>query len=461
MIKAVRFQNFKSWQDTKLVRFAPITGLFGTNSSGKTGLLQFLLMQKQTVESVDRSRVLYTGDERSYVDLGTFYDLIYKHEIPGQIQFAIRWELLPKPLRILNPERPSETLFRIQAMYFAARVEGTSDRIRVEQFFYRFDNFDNNKYKFGMKRRVEQTSATKGDYELIAEGYELKRNRGRPWSLPSPVKSYGFPDQVNAYYQNAGFLSELVLAFEDLFQNIHYLGPLREYPSRSYVWSGERPQDVGPRGQLAVPALLAAEASGEKISRGKGRPRQTIQERVATWLKDLGLIHSFDLKPIAPNRKEYEVRVRRSARSAEVFITDVGFGVSQILPVLVLCYYAPKGSTIILEQPEIHLHPAVQAGLADVFIDATTHRNIQIIVESHSEHLLRRLQRRIAEEKLKADDAALYFTTSANDKSKLEELKLDPYGNIKNWPKNFFGDELGDLAAMTEAAMRRKQAETE
>lgn len=456
MINAIIFRNFKSWQDTKLVRFAPITGLFGTNSSGKTSLLQFLLMQKQTVESVDRSRVLYTGDDRSYVDLGTFYDLIYQHKVPGQIQFGIQWSL-DKPLRIVDPERHSQTLFRIEKMNFIANIEGTNERIQIERFYYSF----NGEYEFGMRRLTQKDSRNKDDYELICKGYELKRNRGRQWPLPAPVKSYGFPDQVNAYYQNAGFLSELVLSFESLFQNLYYLGPLREYPSRSYVWSGERPQDVGQRGELSVPALLAAETSDEKISRGQGRPRQTIQERVATWLQELGLIHSFSLKSIAPNRKEYEVRVRRSARSTEVLITDVGFGVSQILPVLVLCYYAPPGSTIILEQPEIHLHPSVQAGLADVFIDAIRFRDIQIILESHSEHLLRRLQRRIAEEKLEADDAALYFTTSTNGKSRLEELDVDPYGNIRNWPENFFGDELGDLAAMTEAAMRRKQAETE
>ena len=69
----------------------------------------------------------------------------------------------------------------------------------------------------------------------------------------------------------------------------------------------------------------------------------------------------------------------------------MGIGVSQVLPVLVLCYYVPEGSTIILEQPELHLHPSVQAGLADVFIDVIKHRNVQILLESHSEHLLRRL----------------------------------------------------------------------
>jgi predicted ATPase len=181
---------------------------------------------------------------------------------------------------------------------------------------------------------------------------------------------------------------------------------------------------------------------------------------VAYWLKELGLIHSFSLKPIAENRKDYEVRVKRSSRSAEVLITDVGFGVSQVLPVLVLCYYAPEGSTLILEQPEIHLHPAVQSGLADIFIDAINTRSIQIILESHSEHLLRRLQRRIAEEQLIPDQTALYFTTMAEDgTSHLQQLELDLFGNIRNWPQDFFGDAMGDAVEMTNAQLNRREME--
>lgn len=181
-----------------------------------------------------------------------------------------------------------------------------------------------------------------------------------------------------------------------------------------------------------------------------------IEEKVAHWLKYLGLIESFNLRPIAENRREYELRVRQTTNSPEVLITEVGFGVSQILPVLTLCYLAPAQSTIILEQPEIHLHPAVQAKLADVFIDVIKNRGVQIILESHSEHLLNRLQRRMAEEQLVPSDLALYFTHMENGESKLEELKIDEYGNISNWPENFFGDEMGDLVAMTEAAIKRQ-----
>jgi len=95
MITEMRAQKFKSWLDTGPMRLAPITGLFGTNSSGKTSLLQLLLMLKQTVDSSDRQRVLNTGDDRTYVDLGTFYDIIHAHEIPGALSLSIAWGLKP------------------------------------------------------------------------------------------------------------------------------------------------------------------------------------------------------------------------------------------------------------------------------------------------------------------------------------------------------------------------------
>lgn len=442
MITQLHAENFKSWQDTGQIRMAPLTGFFGPNSSGKTAILQLLLMLKQTVESSDRQRVLHTGDEKSYVNLGTFYDIVHKHQ--GSISFSLNWQL-SKLLEIADPEgEPNEILFSIAVLSFAAKIWEVYKSLAVEKFSYSF-NFNDSNYQFAM-----ESSYDFDEYYLIAEGYVIKENGDRPW-LPPPVKSYGFPAQVNAYYQNASFLSDLVLAFEELFQNVYYLGPLRDYPRRTYLWGGESPKDVGQRGEFAVSALLASRAK-EKIT--------TVEERVAEWLRDLGLIYEFRLQPIAENRQDYEVRVRRSKGASEVLITDVGFGVSQILPVLVLCYYVPVGSTIILEQPEIHLHPSVQAGLADVFIDAIKTRNVQIILESHSEHLLRRLQRRIAEEQLSNEDAALYFCqTDDEGVSQLKTLQLDEFGNIHNWPEGFFGNELGELVAMTEAEMKRRMKE--
>jgi predicted ATPase len=453
MLTSLQVQNFKSWQDTGEIRLAPITGFFGANSSGKTAILQLLLLLKQTAESADRTRVLQLGDDRTYVDLGTFYDVTFGHHAPGVLAFELAWTM--PELKIDDPEgRPNRPLFATDKLRFAATIRGDKTGGAVEKFVYHLEKLDPPVH-FGMQRKGNGDKTKQ--YDLDVEGYTPKRTPGRPWPLPSPAKFYGFPDQVSGYFQNMGFASVFGLALEEAMSQVYYLGPLREYPHRSYIWTGEPPRDVGRRGELAVPALLAAQERNLLINRGYRKRRQRLDERVAQWLRELGLIDSFEMKALAPNRKEYEVRVRRTAGAPTVLITDVGFGVSQILPVLTLCYYAPEGSTLLLEQPEIHLHPSVQAGLADVFIDACRTRNIQILIESHSEHLLRRLQRRIAEEVLPANDAAFYFVQMQQAASHLHQLDVDMFGNIRNWPQDFFGDEMGDLIAMTEAAERRQQ----
>lgn len=459
MLTSLRLQNFKSWSDTGEMRLAPITGLFGANSSGKTSILQMLLLLKQTADSADRAQVLHLGDDRSLVDLGTFGDVLHRHAADESLAWSLGWDLA-KPLSPRDPEHAGRVLFSAGAIAFqasvSARANGSGPRVATDSFTYELRPRDS-----AGKAVVVGMSKTNDGYSLHAEGFEPKRVRGRPWPLPPPVKCYGFPDQVFGYYQNTGFLADVELAFEEMLAGIFYLGPLREYPRRQYSWAGAKPSDMGRKGERVVDALLASRGDHHKISRGKGRPRLSLEEMVAWWLRDLGLIQSFEVEPVAEGSNLYRVLVRRSQGAEKVPITDVGFGVSQILPVLALCYYVPEGSTIILEQPEIHLHPAVQAGLADVLIAAAKTRKVQILLESHSEHLLRRLQRRIAEEELAPSQAALYFcSTTGGGDSTLTKLELDLFGNITNWPKDFFGDELGELASMTRAQMQRRAAAT-
>jgi predicted ATPase len=247
-----------------------------------------------------------------------------------------------------------------------------------------------------------------------------------------------------------------------MLAGISYLGPLRNHPQRIYQWSGDTPEDVGQRGESAVAAILAAQQDGRKLNRGWKRPTKSFAEFVAQWLIDMNVIHSFEVKPVAKGRKEFEVLIRTNAWSPEVKITDVGFGVSQVLPALVQAFYCPPNSTVWMEQPEIHLHPQVQSVLADVLISAVqayqdgTARNVQLIVESHSEHFLTRLQRRIAEEVIKPSEVAVYFCENTKGGAVLKALDLNLFGEIGNWPIDFFGDQMGDMSARTIAAQRLK-----
>jgi predicted ATPase len=160
--------------------------------------------------------------------------------------------------------------------------------------------------------------------------------------------------------------------------------------------------------------------------------------------------------------------VKTSGQTVAVKLPDVGFGVSQVLPALVQAFYSPPNSVVWMEQPEIHLHPQVQAELADAFISAVSSRvksegkalidrNVQLIIESHSEHLLNRLQRRIAEGVISPDQVAIYFCKRSATGPQLEELKIDSDGNISNWPDDFFGDEMADIVARNVAAAKRAE----
>ena len=445
----MRLENFKSWQDTSNITLRPITGFFGANSSGKTSLIQAILLLKQTADSPDRSIVFHFGDRRTPVDLGDFEGVVHEHDTQSVLKILLGWKA-QKPITVTDTNT-SQRVVRSSRFRFevASREEMTPSRksLAVDEMSHRVG-----RVAFGMRRKPN------AKYELFTDGeFKFSRRQGRAWPPPPPVKCYGFPDQVRAYFTNAGFLSDLELALEERLRNVYYLGPLRAPPGRRYTWSGAQPVDVGPAGESVVDAILASRERGEKIGRGRGRPRLTLEEYVALWLKKLGLIHDFRVVPIAKGSPVFEVRVRKSTKSAEVLITDVGFGVSQILPMLALCFYVPKNSTVILEQPEIHLHPAIQADLADVFIDAWKKRGVQILLESHSEHLLRRLQRRIAEEDVSTDDVGLFFCRADDAGSILDTLELDPYGNITNWPKDFFGDQFGEIAAMSEAALKRRR----
>lgn len=456
MLTRLHLKNFKAWKNTGSVRLAPLTVIFGANSAGKSSLGHLLLALKQTVLSTDRKRALHLGDTSSLIDLGTFADCMHGHDLANSLGFGLSW-MLPKALEVRDPLQPALRYQGDRLGLEASLVAGKSGQPEVQSLRYELANAQ------GIVLDVNFSRGENRKLTLDSERYKFVMADGRKWPLEEPEKFYRVSDVSMARFKNAGFLTDLALATEVMLGSLSYLGPLRKHPQRTYQWSGDTPEAVGQMGENAIAAILAAQSDGRRLNRGSKKSLQPFAEFVAGWLKDLGVIHSFVVKPVAEGRKEYEVLVKTHAKASEVKITDVGFGISQVLPVLTQAFYCPPNSTVWMEQPEIHLHPQVQAELADVFISAIHSRedgkarNAQLIIESHSEHFLNRLQRRIAEGELSPDEVAIYFCKRTGSATELEPLEVNLYGDIENWPTNFFGDEMADLTARTLAAINRQQ----
>lgn len=455
MITSFHLERFKTWRDTGRVALAPLTLLFGANSAGKSSLGHWLLALKQTAQSADRRRALNLGDERSLVDLGTFEDSLYGHDRSRPLQFSLRWSL-PDALSVRDP-LTGQGLIGDELDLNAVLGADPAGQPVLQALRYRL-----------FEGHAERLSAlllagTDGALDLTATGYRLVRAEGREGPLEAPEKFYRVSEAALARFRNAGFLADFALALEGLLGRVSYLGPLRETPRRIYAWSGDTPEDLGSRGEYGVAAILAAEAAGRQLATAADQAPVGFAALIAAQLQQLGVIHDFQVTAVAPGRREYEALLRTHADGPVVRLTDVGFGISQVLAPVVQAFYCPSNAVVWMEQPELHLHPRVQANLADLFIDAIhAHengqpRNVQLIVESHSEHLLNRLQLRIAERRLHPEQVAIYFCSHGRDGARIERLRLDEDGEIANWPTDFFGDEMADIAGRTLAALRHRR----
>ena len=449
MFTNLRMVNFKSWADTGDVRLAPLTVLFGGNSTGKSGLLQMLLLLKQTTESRDRHQVLQTGtdDPRSYVELGTPGEIAHANE--KEMSLTVEWdwpdeEHRDRPLSFIKPRAAKETSLR--SLQLETRIHAAHKTVFPASITYRQGRKECEELRVWFTQYIGNAYPSGYDVGILFEQRDKEIDpgeRGPKWELDT-TKCYIFPSPAKSIVSRFAFqVDDLELKFEEQFRRLHYLGPLREFPRRVYTWAGDHPGDVGLRGERAVPALLAKDLNSHVFAR----------------LKQMGMAESFEVRPVVEGGDLFRVHVRFREKSHEVLLPDVGFGVSQVLPVLVQCLYAPEYSTIILEHPDLHLHPSAQAGLADFLIEVMKQRNLQLIVESHSEHLLRRLQRRAAEAKLRPDEVALYFCDIQDGVSGLTKLEFDVFGQISNWPEGFFGDMTADVIASLESSLDRQLAD--
>ena len=171
------------------------------------------------------------------------------------------------------------------------------------------------------------------------------------------------------------------------------------------------------------------------------KENDTVRNLVNDWLG------RFGLKVDVSTLQDVIHKLKIHQNTLDLDITDVGFGISQILPVIVQGFLSFKGSLTMVEQPEIHLHPKMQADLADLFIDVVKSTNNEkkfLLIETHSEYLLRRLRRRIAEGLISSDDIAIYFVSppkNVDASSEILEKEVAVNGSFE-WPEDFYADEL-------------------
>ncbi len=217
-------------------------------------------------------------------------------------------------------------------------------------------------------------------------------------------------------------------------ENVYPMGPFRRPPERWYIFTGTSPKNVGYRGDR-LPDLLFRNAE--------------ILSETNFWLDKLEIGYHINVQSIGERSRDlFEVRLldKRRGSSVDVALSDVGFGISQILPFIVQSLAGEK-QTITIEQPEVHIHPKLQADLGDLLAATIKEpRGHRFVIETHSEHLVLRMQRLIRQGQLTPNDVSILYVSRGTNGSRVERLHLDENGDfIDQWPGGFFPERLREL----------------
>ena len=424
MFTRLRLVNFKAWRDTGDLTLKPVTMLLGTNSSGKSSLIQSLLLLKQTVQSPDRTVHLNLGGDEvnDLFNFGSFDDVLNQSaDSPRQFKIAFDFERADSaPIK--------------EGKFECSYGQTSFGSVAVQTLKLQTDS-----------RCFQAVRREKGAFSILVDDESQPRMKGRDCA---PERSIALSADVIAKLDKDGPLAEdLSLAIRRELESISYLGPLRRKPERDYPWNKTKPGDVGSDGRAAIDALLASALL-------KGEEQNVVVGGVSKWLKRMKVAERLEVRQQGRSNR-YELVIHRDGVVCN--LRDVGIGVSQVLPVLVVAYFAPKGSTIILEEPEIHLHPLAQSVLAELFVEVSRQHGVQFIVETHSEHLFRRMQTLIAKQTVTTDDVALYFVEREGKAAKLRTLQIDEFGRVSNWPDGFFGDALGETREQARLMFERQK----
>jgi predicted ATPase len=246
----------------------------------------------------------------------------------------------------------------------------------------------------------------------------------RPYSLFALRRNYFVEMLIEFVTSSVSMIRESLN-----YKNINYVNPLRDYPRRYYF------QD-----DFYSPSTLSRLDMIQLIDLLKERP--DIKKYVNSWLKKFNI--NVDISLI----EEVISKIKVNHFGLHLDLTDVGFGISQILPIIAQCYLARPNTITLIEQPEIHLHPKMQADLADLFLETCkiNQETRNYIIETHSEYLLKRLRRRISEGAISSQDVCVYFIhpkTETENFAKLEEIIISEKGSFV-WPKEFYSEDLND-----------------
>lgn len=430
-ITKITVAGFKSICKEQSIEIRPMTILAGANSSGKSSIMQPLLLLKQTLEATyDPGAILLNGPNVRFTSAEQLLSHIERGSHSSKAVFYVGIQIDSDKSIFTHYKRGEKSGFEIyKSTYTSGKERGTFAPEMPRDQIQKAIPSD------WLAVKLVKEAGKHGDYQV-------ERDR---CFLSVKVKIGTEKGMMNLPVFFPGFF------FETPIRSLIHLPGLRGNPERSYKVSAVGSSFSGTFENYVASVILAWQSS------------QSLEvKKLGKELEKLGLTWKIAAKLLDETQVELEAgRLAHADRGGAydlVNIADMGFGVSQTLPVLVALQAAKPGQLVYLEQPEIHLHPRAQIALAEVLADAAK-RGVHVVAETHSSLLLLAIQTLVAEKKLSPDLVKLHWFKRGEDgMTKITSADLDESGAFgEDWPEDFGDVELKAESRYLDAIASRKK----
>lgn len=427
MITSLSLENFKSFQKLDKLEIKPLTILLGRNSCGKSSIIQSLLLLKQTLDDDGNADLNVEGKYLKFSNLTEISYGLPKDEL-ANIQYKINVTKLKDSAEIFLEFR-NKKQYGSYKPYLSTFIHKSSDKeVNLmepnEDFFSKNlsslikDLKNSNENKFNGINKFDI-----GFQNFIPKVITLQSNNKK--------KKFMFP--ISFAYEN--------LMVDELERDIHkikYLSPLRASPERVYIHYAKNASEITENGANCAHVLWAKRS--ELIYFDKKRIK--LIDAVHKSIEILGLAQKLSSEQI--NDMVYQIDLKLKNSKKAVSLADVGFGYSQILPVILLGLINNNDNLILIEQPEIHLHPSSAGKLADLFLTFIKDRK-RFIIETHSQELINKLRLRVIQNPELKNLINIVFIDQDDEGTHIKQFEIDENGMFPEWPNGFL-DESENLA---------------
>ncbi|MCY4461722.1 MAG: AAA family ATPase [Albidovulum sp.] len=438
----VTVENFRCFRKRQTARLAPLTLLVGENSTGKTSLMAMIRI---LWHAVFRGVVRPDFKEEPF-DLGSFREIVHQSESDSDHEQEFSGAI------VVENTKTEVTLCQGDISTEVNRLHITDSKASLIW----------TRSREGHVTMDAQTLRGRWQFNIVEPDsreleFEILR-RSESWGLQSVVnflKTDPLPgpgiDQAQFSDQDRRQLTDLVLNFyqqmankigtDMLFNVPHAIAPIRSEPRRSYE---PGPGFNDPKG-ASIPEYLASLATSDP------ERWNTLKSGIETFAQSTGVFDEIRIRPlgIEAGSDPFQIQVRNRSEITEGRwrnLIDVGYGASQILPVIYELNQPDQSPMLLLQQPEVHLHPSAQAGLGSIMCNVASAKR-QILVETHSDHLIDRVRMDVRDGRtdLKPDDVSILFFERHGEEVEIHSIGIDKEGNILDAPssyRQFFMDEV-------------------